>query len=116
MRLPRFDIGHHRRPESERLLAESRRRRPQPLSSKERGAEAVAAIALLVGVICLTVGFDATRTLELGPAVALTIAFALSARVRFDVGSGFTTPVQLVLWPMLFALPAPAVPLCIALG
>ena len=46
----------------------------------------------------------------------LTVCFAVLARVRFDVGSGFTVPTQLLFVPMLFLLPAQIVPAAVALG
>jgi HD-GYP domain-containing protein (c-di-GMP phosphodiesterase class II) len=116
MQLPGLDIGKARRPLNERMLEESRSRRPQPLSKHELSAELVLGAALVAAVIALAVGFDDPRTLELGPAAALVVAFALAARVRFDVGPGYTTPVTLVLWPMLFELPSAWVPVAVALG
>ena len=41
---------------------------------------------------------------------------AAVSRVEFEVGSGTAVPTQLVLVPMLFALPASWVPLCAAAG
>jgi len=45
------------------------------------------------------------------------LAVAAAGRVRFDIGAGFTVPVQVVFVPMLFALPVSIVPLlvCFAL-
>jgi putative nucleotidyltransferase with HDIG domain len=98
------------------MLEESRSRRPQPLSRQEAVGELVVGLALAIVIVAMALGFDSPHTLEIGPAIALTVAFAVTARVRFDIGPGFTTPVQLILWPMLFQLPAPAVLVCIALG
>jgi len=48
------------------------------------------------------------------------VALALANRVRFDFGAGFTVPTQIVLVPMLFALPpgavAPLTAVAFALG
>ncbi|NUR75807.1 MAG: hypothetical protein HOQ28_05905 [Thermoleophilia bacterium] len=41
---------------------------------------------------------------------------ALASRVELEVGSGFASPVELVVIPMLFALPAGQVPAVVALG
>jgi len=52
------------------------------------------------------------------PLAALyVLAVAAAGRVRFDIGAGFTVPVQVVFVPMLFALPLSVVPLlvCFAL-
>jgi putative nucleotidyltransferase with HDIG domain len=41
---------------------------------------------------------------------------ALASRVELEVGSGFASPVELVVIPMLFALPAGQAPAAVALG
>jgi HD-GYP domain-containing protein (c-di-GMP phosphodiesterase class II) len=46
----------------------------------------------------------------------VTVCFAVLARVRFDVGTGFTVPTQLLFVPMLFLLPATVVPAAVAGG
>ena len=67
------------------------------------GGFAVAAGALLA------VG-PAAGILPWGTFALLAICFAVLARVRFDVGSGFTVPTQLLFVPMLFLLPAKSCP------
>ena len=44
------------------------------------------------------------------------VAYAFVARVEFEVGPGMAVPTQLVLVPMLFALPLGVVPACVACG
>src|SRR4051794_25307620 len=116
MRLPRLDMGNALRPAAEAMLSESRSRRPQPMTRREQMTEGAAGIgvALLVGFTA--VGFDSPRQLDLGVAAALVVSFAVAARVRFSIGPGFTTPLQLVLVPMLFELPPAVVPIAVALG
>jgi HD-GYP domain-containing protein (c-di-GMP phosphodiesterase class II) len=60
--------------------------------------------------------FDSARTVSPGVLVLLVVAYALAARVEFEVGSGFAVPTQVVFVPMLFLLPVALVPLCVALG
>ena len=48
--------------------------------------------------------------------VLLVLAYALAARVEFEVGPGFAVPTEIVFVPMLFLLPVGVVPLCVALG
>ena len=48
--------------------------------------------------------------------VVSAIAYAVAARVEFEVGSGFAVPTQVVFVPMLFLLPVGLVPLCVAVG
>ena len=45
---------------------------------------------------------------------ALVAAYAAASRVLFEVGAGFAIPTQLVLVPMLFAVPTGLVPLLVA--
>jgi putative nucleotidyltransferase with HDIG domain len=116
MKLPRLDLGAALGPAVERMLYEGRARRPQPLSGKELRAEGVMTVLFVFAVTCLALAFDDQGDLNLGHALAFVCAFALAARVRFSVGPGYTSPVQLVFFPMLFFLPAAAVPVCVALG
>ncbi len=69
-------------------------------------AAAALALALIAGV------HDAS----LGVAALYVVAIAVAGNVVFDVGSGFTVPTQTVFVPMLFALPASAVPLLVPLA
>jgi HD-GYP domain-containing protein (c-di-GMP phosphodiesterase class II) len=47
-------------------------------------------------------------------AITFTAVYAAVARVGFEVGTGWAIPTELVLVPMLFALPLRAVPLVVA--
>ena len=47
-------------------------------------------------------------------AIALIAAYALTQRVQFDVGAGYTVPSQLVFMPMLLLAPPALVPLLVA--
>lgn len=46
----------------------------------------------------------------------LVAAYAVTSRAEFEVGTGVVVPTQVVFVPMLFLLPLPAVPLCVAGG
>ena len=46
----------------------------------------------------------------------LVLAYAITSRVEFEVGTGLVVPTQLILVPMLFLAPTGAVPLLVALG
>src|SRR4051794_13408655 len=73
------------------------------------------AACFAVTAIALAVGWSGgwhSRT----SALALVLIYAFVARVRFQVGPGLVRPTQLVLVPMLFLLPAVAVPLLVAAG
>jgi diguanylate cyclase (GGDEF)-like protein len=100
----------------ERLLEHWRPYRPRRLTARERRVETVGAAGLIVvaGVLALTVTSDRPTDVLVGLALIATLALAF--RVRLYLGAGFATPTWVVLVPMLYLLPAPLVPLCVAVG
>jgi HD-GYP domain-containing protein (c-di-GMP phosphodiesterase class II) len=73
--------------------------------------------------VAAAAGLGATAFfVEGGPAPSLWLMlffaalYALVSRVEFEIGSGSAIPTQLVLVPMLFALPLAAVPVVVLLG
>lgn len=98
------------------LVAASRGRVAARLSARERLTHGVTA-AVFLGV---ATGLAAHAPSIGGPQWLLLPAFvaaiAVGSRIELEVGSGFTSPVELVVIPMLFALPAGHVPLAVALG
>jgi putative nucleotidyltransferase with HDIG domain len=56
------------------------------------------------------------RTLELPTLLFLVAAYVIACRAKFDIADGYTVPTELVLVPMLFLLPTPAVPLVVSLS
>jgi putative nucleotidyltransferase with HDIG domain len=116
VKIPRFTMGDPSRPSDEQMLEEARLRRPTPLSRRERRTDWISALVLAAAVAALAIGFDTPHDIDWGGSVALVLAFAIAARVRFEVGPGFTTPVQLVFVPMLFALSPALVPVAVMLG
>jgi signal transduction histidine kinase len=89
---------------------------PRSLSPREIFAEAVLAAAFLTAALAIGLSFDAAREWRPEHAVVLTLLFALALRMRFDVGAGWTQPVQLVFVPMLLLLPTPWVPMLVLAG
>ena len=87
----------------------ARPNRPRQMEPRERRVELVSAAAFLI-VACalaqhgIAEGFDA-RLLA-----GFAIAYALADRVRLYHGAGFGSPTQVVLIPMLYALPPGLVP------
>lgn len=76
--------------------------------------EASAAAAFLMAAAALAVFGASARSFSIS-ALAVTVLASLAAgRVRFQVGSAWTPPTQLVFVPMLFVLPTPFVPLIVA--
>ena len=76
--------------------------------------EASAAGAFLLAAIALAVFAPSARSFSIGPLAATVFAYLVAQRVRFQVGSAWTPPTQLVFVPMLFLLPTPFVPLIVA--
>ncbi|HEX3831488.1 MAG TPA: ATP-binding protein [Solirubrobacteraceae bacterium] len=76
--------------------------------------EATAAALFLAGAGVLAVVGHWTRSLSLAAVLVSMAAYVISAQVRFPVGEAWTAPTELVFVPMLFLLPAPLVPLTVA--
>lgn len=106
-------------PALQRLLLERRERMSHrwiDRARRERTIELISGAAFLVTAGLMVAFIDAPRSLDLWLAVALVAGYVLAAKVEFETGSAFTCPSQLVLVPMLFLLPTPAVPLFVAAG
>lgn len=100
----------------EHLLLGGRESEPRRPDGRELLAEALAGGAFLVTAVVLSVLLPAEGAFSIDLAVVFAISYALMSRIRFEIGAGYTVPTQLVFVPMLFALPAPAVPLVVAVG
>jgi HD-GYP domain-containing protein (c-di-GMP phosphodiesterase class II) len=83
---------------------------------QELRAEAILAGAFLLVSVPLAVLAPRHGSPPAGIVVLFVALFALTSRIEFDVGAGYGVPIQLVLVPMLFALPAGWVPLVVACG
>ena len=98
------------------LVAASRERVVSTLSRRERLTHGSTAFLFVIAAASLAI-YDAPS--GNGPRLLTALfvaAVALASRIELEVGSGFATPVELVVIPMLFALPAGHVPLAVALG
>ena len=74
------------------------------------------AVAFVASTIALALG-DSRASGEPWLLVVVFVgAIALASRIELEVGSGFASPVELVVIPMLFALPAGHVPIAVAVG
>lgn len=97
----------------ERLLAQFRPRLRDRLPREELRAEGILALAFLVTAVPLAVLAPQRSVSPLVVGLFLVV-YALTTKVEFDLGSGYCVPSQVVLVPMLFALPAAWVPLLVA--
>jgi putative nucleotidyltransferase with HDIG domain len=103
-------------PDAEELLAIGRDRSRRRSRGRELSVELLAGLAFLVVAGAMAVLLHATRSLDPGTAAILVAAYAVTCRAKFDIADGYTAPTELVLVPMLFLLPTPAVPLVVCLG
>jgi diguanylate cyclase (GGDEF)-like protein len=100
----------------EHLVEEARKRRPNRPSARDLWTSAVLGggfVAVAVAIAAVLSWHRAPSLLLIGVLVG---AYALLSRVELEVGPGSAVPTQLVFVPMLFALPLPLVPLCVAAG
>jgi HD-GYP domain-containing protein (c-di-GMP phosphodiesterase class II) len=112
----RRNNDHELDPATVRLFEEERERRTAGLVGRERRIEFALAYSFLAAALAAELFLNASQGFSVGIAIVSVAAFAIAARVKFYVGTGWGTPTQLVFVPMLFLLPTPAVPLLIALG
>jgi HD-GYP domain-containing protein (c-di-GMP phosphodiesterase class II) len=76
--------------------------------------ETSAAGVFLLAAAALAAFGSSVRSFSVWPLAATVLAYLAADRVRFQVGSAWTPPTQLVFVPMLFLLPTPFVPLIVA--
>jgi diguanylate cyclase (GGDEF)-like protein len=110
------DVRRPRPSRSEHLLERWRPYRPRRLTPRELRVEAFVAIAFVAVAVVMALTLTSDRTMDFPVAAALIVSLALASRVRLYLGAGYAMPTQLVLVPMLYLLPVPDVPACVALG
>jgi HD-GYP domain-containing protein (c-di-GMP phosphodiesterase class II) len=98
------------------LVAQARTRARLKLAGAEERLALALAGAFLAAAVGAAILLPRVRALSPTTAVVAILAYALVARIRFEVGHGAVLPTQLVLVPMLFALPPRSVPLLVAGG
>jgi HD-GYP domain-containing protein (c-di-GMP phosphodiesterase class II) len=103
-------------PAADELVERSRERQTQPLARRDRVVTWLVAASFLATAAPLALFTSSAREASTALAILLVLAYAVVSRIQFEVGSGSAVPSQLVLVPMLFVLPAGAVPLFVALG
>jgi HD-GYP domain-containing protein (c-di-GMP phosphodiesterase class II) len=97
------------------LLQEGRARAGRSLGGRE-GATRLAAAAAFLAAAALLAIVAPSASLDVPLLVALIAGLAVVSRVEFEIGVGYTTPIQLVLVPMLLLLSPAVVPGAVALG
>jgi putative nucleotidyltransferase with HDIG domain len=86
------------------------------MSRAELRAELVIGAGFLLAVAALFALDPSPRALEPGMAVLSVLLLAFAFRARFFIVRAWTAPVQVILVPVLFLLPAAAVPAAVALA
>jgi HD-GYP domain-containing protein (c-di-GMP phosphodiesterase class II) len=103
--------------ESEQRIALGRTRARERAIGRERAVEAATAISFLVVAVAMAVLIPSVRSFEFPTAALLIGAYVVTCRIQFEASDGgYTVPTQIILVPMLFVLPTPAVPLIVALS
>jgi HD-GYP domain-containing protein (c-di-GMP phosphodiesterase class II) len=103
-------------PAADEVVGEQRAWRSHGLLPRERLATLLVGGGFLVAVAALMRLLPADRQPDLAVVGAYLLTYALVACVEFEVFSGASTPTELVLVPMLFALPLADVPIVVAAG
>ena len=103
-------------PEAGGLIEDARARASERLAARDSRATLFGALAFVAIAVPFAFLAPTDRVVEPGVLLMLVVAYALAARVEFEIGSGFAVPTQIVFVPMLFLLPVALVPLCVAVG
>jgi HD-GYP domain-containing protein (c-di-GMP phosphodiesterase class II) len=99
---------------SDELVRETRARNAHGrLESHARTVFAAAGVAVAAGIGACAVFLHGGRPFSLALLLLFITLYAVVSRVEFEVGLGSVVPTQLVLVPMLFALPIGLVPLAV---
>jgi hypothetical protein len=102
--------------DAEHLFARGRERVQLRARGVERVVEATLAFGFLVAALAMALLLPSPRALDVPTLVTLIGVYVVCSRAKFDIADGHTVPTELVLVPMLFLLPTPAVPLAVAAG
>jgi HD-GYP domain-containing protein (c-di-GMP phosphodiesterase class II) len=98
------------------LVEASRARLARALPARDRLAALGMTTGFLVAAAALASVTPSDRTPSPLLIAVLVAVYAVTSRAEFEVGTGVVVPTQLVFVPMLFLLPLPTVPLCVAAG
>jgi hypothetical protein len=98
------------------LVAASRERVVSRLSQRERFTHGLTAVAFAICAMAMALSASPVGKEPWLLLVVFVGTIALASRIELEVGSGFASPVELVVIPMLFALPAAQVPAAVAVG
>ncbi|HSC50165.1 MAG TPA: HD-GYP domain-containing protein [Gaiellaceae bacterium] len=103
-------------PDEQRVIEEQRARRLSRLARRELWSVVVFSGGFLVTAVLLATLLPSTRDPGWTAVAVLVLAYAAAFRLDFEIGTGSAIPTELILVPMLFALPVGYVPLAVAAG
>lgn len=102
---------------SDELVRDTRERvRRRGLEARARTVFAIGGLLATAAIVASAVLVHGGPTFSLFRASLFAVLYALACRVAFEIGIGSAIPTQLVLVPMLFALPVGTVPAVVAVG
>jgi HD-GYP domain-containing protein (c-di-GMP phosphodiesterase class II) len=102
---------------SDELVRDARARHARRgLEAHARTVFALGGLAALTGIVAAAVFINGGPAFSVFQAALFAVLYAVVSRVTFEIGVGSAIPTQLVLVPMLFALPIGAVPAVVAFG
>ena len=102
---------------SDELVRDARARyEGERLALRARNVFAAGGVAVLLALIASALLLRGGPAFSLPETVLFAVLYAVVSRVEFEIGSGSAIPTQLVLVPMLFALPIGLVPAVVATG
>ncbi len=102
--------------EAELLLQASRARAGTAFDRREVVVEGLVAVTLVAVAVAMAVLSPGDGTVSVGTSVVLILLYAAARQVDFEIATGYTCPVILVLVPMLFLIPPQFVPAHVAAG
>jgi HD-GYP domain-containing protein (c-di-GMP phosphodiesterase class II) len=102
---------------SDELVRDARARYGgERLARRARTVFGAGGLAVAVAVVATALFVHGGPSFSLTRAAVFAVLYAVVSRVEFEIGSGSAIPTQLVLVPMLFALPIGSVPAVVAIG
>lgn len=100
----------------EGLEREGLTRRARSIAPREALVGALDGAGFLAAAAALALLGESGQPWRWDVGIALTLAFALTVRARFDIGTGYTPPTQLVFVPVLLVSPPQYAPLIALAG
>src|SRR6476661_4471912 len=91
----------------------SNAQRAKPMRASAFRKEMLIACAYLVAALALPAAVGVDGSFSPTTAALYVIGIAVASQVRFEIGAGFTVPIQVLFVPFLFAVPPSLGPLLI---